>query len=329
MEKHETKNENINSSESIYISCNRGKGIRLTPLYVKHNTSDDDLYYKIELLERDNDSGMWTSVNKGTWNIYSSEIEKLFNFIAETTELKTRETVAILEKENDQISFIKSVLADGTINKLISSGKININEIDLLKDSIRLVEIENAIKEFENLLETSDTEKDFENWCKKNYWAFGNYYVATDDIHQISNAERVDCLIKNAINQYRDIIEFKKPSFSVLEYDSIHQNYYFAKEVSKAISQAVNYSDIFSLEASQGLHRHEEIVSYYPKSIIVIGRSKDFTKEQIRALHGLNSRLNGIVVKTYDDLLAQAKSLLKTIKSDEEFIESTNDDLPF
>lgn len=53
----------INSAESIYISCNKGKGIRLSPLYVKHNTSDDDLYYKLELLERDNDSGAWLLVN--------------------------------------------------------------------------------------------------------------------------------------------------------------------------------------------------------------------------------------------------------------------------
>lgn len=212
------------------------------------------------------------------------------------------------------------------MTNLIKDGKIEISEIDLLKDSIRLIEIEDAIKEFEELLDTSDTEKDFEIWCKRNYWVFGNYYVATDDIHQISNAERVDCLIKNAINQYRDIIEFKKPSSKVLDYDNTHNNYYFTKEISKAISQAINYSDIFSLEANRGLHRHEEILSYYPKTIIVVGRSNDFNKDQIRSLHALNSRLNGIVIKTYDDLLVLAKALLTTIKN---MNENLDDDLPF
>lgn len=330
MRKINTKNDNIKVANSKYIPCTKGKGIKLTPLYIKHSTSDYDLYYKMELVEKDDISDTWQLVNKGTWNIYSNSIEELFNFISQTTELKTRETVAVLEEEKDQIQFIRSVIKNGTFSRLISENKIDTDEISFVKDTIRRLEIEDAISKFENLLETSDKEKDFEDWCVKNSWVFGNYYVATDDIHQISNAERVDRLIKNAINQYRDIIEFKKPSLEVLCYDSGHQNYYFSSEVSKAISQVINYADIFTLEAHSGLHRHEEIVSYYPKSIIVIGRSCNFNSEQIKALHALNSRLNGISVKTYDDLLAQAKALLKTIKPMNEVTEiETDDDIPF
>ena len=176
--------------------------------------------------------------------------------------MKTRETVAVLEEETDQIQFLRNIIKNGTFSRLISENKIDTNEISFVKDTIRRLEIEAAIAEFENLLETSDIETDFEDWCVKNSWVFGNYYVATDEIHQISNAERVDRLIKNAVNQYRDIIEFKKPSFEVLCYDSGHKNYYFSSEVSKAISQVINYSDIFTLQAHNGLHRHEEIVSY-------------------------------------------------------------------
>ena len=330
MKKLNTKNDNIQVSNSLYISCTRGKGIKLHPIYVKHNSSDDDLYYKMELVEKDDISDNWYVVNQGTWNIYPNGIEELFNFIAQTTKLKTCETVTVLEEEKDQVQFINSILKNGTFSKLIKENKIDINQISFIKDTIRILEIEDAIDEFERLLATSDTEKDFEDWCVKNYWVFGNYYVATDEIHQISNAERVDCLIQNVINQYRDIIEFKKPSFDVLCYDNKHKNYYFSSEVSKAISQAINYSDIFTLEAHGGLHRHEEIVAYYPKSIIVIGRSYNFSSEQIKAMHALNSRLNGICVKTYDDLLAQAKALLATIRSDSEVSEIVSyDDLPF
>ncbi|MCM1440612.1 MAG: DUF4263 domain-containing protein [Roseburia sp.] len=330
MKKINTKNDNIKVSNSLYISCTKGKGIKLYPIYIQRNSTDDILYYKIELVERDNTTDTWHIVNSGVWNIYPNSIEDLFNYISQTTKLKTRETVAVLEEETDQISFINSIMKNGTLSRLIGEKKIDINEFTFLKNTIRIFEIEDAITKFEKLLEISDAEKDFEDWCAENYWVFGNYYVATDKIHQISNAERVDCLIKNVINQYRDIIEFKKPSFDVLCYDTGHQNYYFSAEVSKAISQVINYSDIFTLEAHNGLHRHEEIVSYYPQSIIVIGRSIDFNAEQIKAMHALNSRLNGICVKTYDDLLAQAKALLATIKPIDEVLETDlDDDIPF
>lgn len=336
MEKNQTKNDNISISNSIFLKCTKGRGIKISPLFIKRNHNDDILYYKIELLERDDESGDWYVVNGGTWNLYFDEIEKLFHFISATTQLKTKDTVAIIDKDNEQLQYIKNLLKNQTIVDLVSNGDISVDELSSLRDSIRFVEIRQAVDEFENLLANSDTEKDFENWCVKNYWVFGNYYVATEDIHQISNAEKVDQLIKSAINQYRDIIEFKKPSFEVLSFDRSHSNYYFSAEASKAISQCVNYSDVFSLEASNGLHRHKDIVAYYPKSIIVIGRSNNFTEEQTKALHGLNSRLNGIVVKTYDDLLAQAKSLLKSLElTDNEIFDpnansvNTMGDVPF
>ena len=236
----------------------------------------------------------------------------------------------------EQSNIIKQLLESGYLKTLIESGQMSAHDFKHLRDTLRISEIEKAIMELETLLASSDIEKDYEDWCSANSWVFGNYYVETEDVHQISNAERVDLLINNAINQYRDIIEFKKPSFSILAYDNVHQNYYFSKEVSKAISQVLNYSDIFSCIANNGLHRHTKIVAYYPKSIIVIGRSDKFDESQVRALHGLNSRLNGIVVKSYDDLLNQAKNLLRTITmpadksgEDEETIDWDGDDIPF
>ena len=65
-----------------------------------------------------------------------------------------------------------------------------------------------------------------------------------------------------------------------------------------------------------GLHKHEEIKAYYPKSIIVIGRSNNFNEEQVKSLKALNGRLNNIEIKTYDDLLYQAKNLIENLKTE-------------
>lgn len=333
--KSQTKNPNIKRTEPLYISCTKGKGITFSPLYVRHDTSPDKLYYKVELHYR-NKSGEWQILNENdAFNISEENIESLFDFITATTELKTKETISILDLPDEQAKFIGKLLENGSFKTLIDSGSISEYDFNFLKDTIRISEIQKSIVELEHLLSTSDVEKDYEDWCAANSWVFGNYYIETEEVHQISNAERVDLLIKNAINEYRDIIEFKKPSFSILAYDATHHNYYFSREVSKAISQVLNYSDIFSYVASNGLHRHTEIMAYYPKSIIIIGRSNDFNESQIQALHGLNSRLNGIVVKSYDDLLNQAKNLLRTItmpidEGTEETVElDEDDDCPF
>ena len=53
------------------------------------------------------------------------------------------------------------------------------------------------------------------------------------------------------------------------------------------------------------------MVAYHPRATIVIGRSHGWTDEQQRALHGLNRRLHGISVMTYDHLLAQGERLIE------------------
>lgn len=330
--KQTTKNSNIKVGEPVFVRSTKGKGLKFIPMYVHHDTTVDELYYKVELMLRDKDSGAWHTVHEDEkWSICQEDIEKLFDFITETTQLRTKETVSVLNTPKEQIAAIEALLEDGKLAELLKGGQLKKEDIVNLKATVRVAEIENAIAELENLLNTSDTEKDFEDWCKENIWVFGNYYVASDNIHQISNAEKVDLLIENAINCYRDIVEFKKPSFKVLEFDSSHNNYYFSKEVSKAIGQVTNYSDIFSLFAPEGLHKHKEIKAFYPKSIIVIGRSKDFNDEEIKALRALNGRLSNIEVKTYDDLLSQAKNLLETIHGSTQNpnADKIDDELPF
>ena len=336
LKKSQTMNPNIKRTQPLFIKCTKGKGVKFSPLFIHHDTIPDELRYSVELLYRDED-GQGQSLNgENKFYIPQDKIESLFDFITATTELRTKEAVSIMDLPAEQSNIIKQLLESGYLKTLIESGQMSAHDFKHLRDTLRISEIEKAIMELETLLASSDIEKDYEDWCSANSWVFGNYYVETEDVHQISNAERVDLLINNAINQYRDIIEFKKPSFSILAYDNVHQNYYFSKEVSKAISQVLNYSDIFSCVANNGLHRHTKIVAYYPKSIIVIGRSDKFDESQVRALHGLNSRLNGIVVKSYDDLLNQAKNLLRTITmpadksgEDEETIDWDGDDIPF
>jgi len=330
-QKTPTSNEGINKSEPLFLYCTQERRIKLTPLYVRHNTSPDELYYKLELMEKDS-NGILRVVSSGNWNIYTKRIEELYQFIQTTTELQSKDidTIIISQDSSSKSKILKQLLTNNNLTELFQLGKLDKESITNLKNAIKITEMERAINEFKQLLISSpNREKPFEDWCKENTWAYGNYYVLTEDIHTITNAEKVDALLKNAVNDFRDIVEFKKPSAKILEYDEGHRNYFFAEDASMAISQAINYAELFDEVAENGLHRYENIKGYNPKSIIIIGRSDGFNQQMIKSLHSLNSRLNNIQVMSYDMLLAQCENLLNQLKNNSSPENNNDDELPF
>jgi hypothetical protein len=122
----------------------------------------------------------------------------------------------------------------------------------------------------------------------------------------------------------------------VLYYDEPHKNFYFSAEVSKAIGQCHRYLDVLHEVAANGLRDHPEIVAYHPRALIVIGRSQGWSEAKLRALHGLNRRLSGVMIMTYDHLLAQGERLLDILTSKPlidipplQTSDSFDDDIPF
>ena len=160
-----------------------------------------------------------------------------------------------------------------------------------------------------------------------------------DDIREISPGDKLDMLLPTVISGYRDIVELKRPDMKVLLRDESHRNYYFSSDVSKAIGQCHRYLDVLHEVASDGLRDHPEIVAYHPRAIIVIGRSHDWDGEKLQALHGLNTRLSGVTIMTYDQLLSQGERLVEILShenNNEEYDEPSDtlhiwddDDVPF
>ena len=98
------------------------------------------------------------------------------------------------------------------------------------------------------------------------------------------------------------------------------------------------YLDILHEEAATGLRDHPEIVAYHPRATVVIGRSNACEPDQRRALQGLNSRLSGITVMTFDQLLAQGERLIEMLSTEKGLVEEEapgleqleeDDDYPF
>jgi len=211
------------------------------------------------------------------------------------------------------------------------SGTDLTNELaNALRGAIRLSEMRSAVSKLRQLLDDGEAdEQAYQTWCTEHTWAFGNAYIMRDEVREISPGDHLDILLPTVISGYRDIVELKRPDMVVLLYDPTHRNYYFSAEVSKAIGQCHRYLDVLHEEATKGLRDHPEIVAYHPRATIVIGRSRDWSEDKLRALHGLNRRLSGIAIMTYDHLLAQGERLIEMISSEEEQEQSSNDSLEY
>jgi len=211
-----------------------------------------------------------------------------------------------------------SVLGQPGIAEHLTPGNLDQGFATAVRGAIRLQGMQTAVSELRGALDGGESdERVYQEWCERHTWAFGNAYVMRDDVREITTGDTLDLLLKQVLSGFRDLVELKRPDMDVLFCDKKHRNYYFASETSKAIGQCHRYLDHLHRYAEEGLLDHKEIVAYHPRAMIVIGRSIDWPDEQLKALHGLNSRLSGITVMTYDHLLAQGERLVEMLTLDE------------
>lgn len=210
------------------------------------------------------------------------------------------------------VSALTQVLSQEELAKHLATTELTHELATALRGSIRLSEMRAAVADLRATLDRGEAlEQVYQAWCEKHCWAFGNAYVVRDDVRAISTGDNLDLVLPTVIAGYRDIVELKRPDKDVLLFDAAHKNYYLSADVSRAIGQSHRYLDILHDAAKHGLLDHREVVAYHPRATIVIGRSHTWTDDQQRALHGLNRRMNGISVMTYDHLLAQGKRLIE------------------
>lgn len=220
-------------------------------------------------------------------------------------------------------SAIAGLLREDEIVSHLADLDLPQEMVTAFRGAIRLKELRTALARLRQHLDGGDSdEQTYQSWCQEHSWAFGNAYVVNDRIRAISRSDQVDLLVPRVLGGFRDLIELKRPDKQVLAFDQAHRNYFFTSDVSKAIGQCHRYLDVLEEDGRHGLRDAPEVVAYHPRATVVIGRSAEWSDEQHRALHGLNSRLSGISVMTYDHLLAQGQRTLDLLSNppDEEVI---------
>ncbi len=211
-------------------------------------------------------------------------------------------------------ALVGSLVAEPALLARLSQSIAARGAAQLLQVALRGAEMRAAIEELEQLLNSGTSEESaYQRWCDQHSWAFGGAHRVRDDVRAIDSASIADLLLPD-VSGYRDIVELKRPDAPVLRYDRSHQTYYFSSDCAKAIAQVSKYMERLHDLAREGLERHPEIVAYYPRATIIIGRSQQWNKVETEALRRLSERLHGIVIITYDYLLARASILLENLE---------------
>lgn len=323
LSKKEAQSRNVSYSDAQILHETSKTRIAVVPFYI-HRSHGDEVAIKIQTFTKQPYPNDHILVDEKSVSLNDAATRKLQQVLGKHLAIagkdegdyiviRVSEGTAQLGEHDPALiaSALTKVLSQEAIVQHLSSLELSEELTRALKGVIRLAEMQSAVTQLRNHLDTGeDDEQVYQKWCKEHSWAFGNAYVMRDDVREISPGDSLDMLLPTVISGYRDIVELKRPSMSVLRYDDAHRNYYFSHEVSKAIGQVHRYLDVLHEVAAKGLRDHPEIVAYHPRAIVVIGRSNSSKEDELRALHGLNHRLSSITVMTYDQLLAQGERLI-------------------
>lgn len=332
----ESSRSNVEYTDPIVLSENSKSKVTLIGWYIHHS---DHVELKAKIQTFNKPEFGWIEVETKSISLsgeatsrLAAELPKMIALRNESSPgdyltIRLADGDANLDQLDPQkvVAGILSVLESDNISRYLNGAELGPELAKALRYSVRLSEMKEAMLELRNLLDTGVTqERYYQNWCEDHPWAFGNQFVVNDEIRNISTQDQVDILVPRLMAGYRDIIELKRPDKDILLYDADHRDYYFSSDASKAIGQCHRYMDVFSEEALHGLRGFESIVAYHPEATIVMGRMNDWCEDKNKALHGLNARLSGIRIITYDHLLAQGESLinyLSNIENEEEELE--------
>lgn len=339
--RRQAKSGTVSYGDPIILYESSKRRIVLVPFFIPHSDCTE-LAIKLVTYQKSTPPMDWAVVEQKSISLKEESARKLLEglrahfAVAEESEdgaylvVRVAEGTAAMGTHDpvEVASALVKVLSQEEIAKHVQGSELGTELVSALRGAIRFNEMRSAVAQLREHLENGEAaEEKYQAWCDKHSWAFGNAYVMKDDVRQISTGDTLDILLPTVIAGYRDIVELKRPDMRVLLYDTEHRSYYFSAEVSKAIGQCHRYLDVLHEMAAAGLRDHPEIVAYHPRAIITIGRSCTWTEGELRALHGLNRRLSGVTVMTYDQLLAQGERLVEMLSPQKPSVSPGEDDI--
>ena len=325
MRKSRSKSGNTSWVDPEIILENSTRKIELRPNFFRRTNGQEELVLGIDVFLKKRVETTWTKNTDKSFSLRAETAESFFQAISRFRALKGLDdgkdyVVSDAEKAEALNGYSPQELL-GALGRALEGSHEQFETLNLeseitaaIQSHLRFSTLNKALQDLRVKVDDDTlSETPYQKWFEENYWVFGSAYIARDEIRSISPNDNTDLILERTANGLRDIIEVKKASLKVMIEDTGRNQYYFSSHVSSAIGQCARYLDVFGQSAHSGLLDSEHIIARQPIAIIVIGRSGNWDEKQKTALHRLNSHLHGIRVKTYDEIIDEAKALLSVI----------------
>lgn len=191
-----------------------------------------------------------------------------------------------------------------------------------LVDAGKEVYLRQVIQKFEKMLNgTTQNENLWQKFLRDHILVFRNSYGEVLEHINISLETKLPDFMLIDPYSYLDIYEIKRPDTKLLAFDKSRSNYFWDKELAKAISQVENYIHEVQIN-SDALARiirktkSIDINIVRPRGYIIAGRRSQITNEtMMNHFRILNESLKNVDILFYDDLLEGLKTFLERISA--------------
>lgn len=216
--------------------------------------------------------------------------------------------VATLEAFQGRAASSGELAAISSLTKRIAQLEAELDTARLISAKNRIPDMERKVREFERLLDNKKTqERELQRFLHEDYWMFGARYRRVHREKWAGLKGRNDFMLEREIG-YCDILELKRPRDPLFVGSRSPR---MSAALKDAISQMALYLDYYYKHYLS--HREQtQLDVLYPRGIIVIGRRRESEKPLFEAHKAIVA--GRIELMTYDDVLNQAKVVIKTIK---------------
>lgn len=256
--------------------------------------------------------GLESKKPKSELTLNNEELNALIRYISENYKpltLGQGEYINVSEESATLVENFKRLIEgqSDTARMLIENG--------ILSDNVFLaasvIKKRDALIELQEKLQEEQPERYWQEWFTRNKWVLGSDFAQIID-ERVIDTENIADYIMKSYDGFVDLVEIKKPNglpFWASTKD--HGNYVPSADLTKAITQCLNYIYAIELEAnSTKFARRIGSRAIKPRCILIFGRSYDWNDEQREAYRILNAAYNQVSILTYDHISERAQNVL-------------------
>lgn len=256
--------------------------------------------------------GLESKKPKSELTLNNEELNALIRYISEDYKpltLGQGEYINVSEESATLVENFKRLIEgqSDTARMLIENG--------ILSDNVFLaasvIKKRDALIELQEKLQEEQPERYWQEWFTRNKWVLGSDFAQIID-ERVIDTENIADYIMKSYDGFVDLVEIKKPNglpFWASTKD--HGNYVPSADLTKAITQCLNYIYAIELEAnSTKFARRIGSRVIKPRCILIFGRSYDWNDEQREAYRILNAAYNQVSILTYDHISERAQNVL-------------------